>query len=110
MPDLAHSLSISGNSPHIIDADLLAGILAELSDAELNALEDDLDFCRFAGVPTERVLKLLGKMINLDEGWSAQLRVAAIPALPPADFLFKRSAIKRANRNTRAFQPLSYCA
>ena len=54
-----------------IDPAILETTLSRLSDKELSMLEDDLDFCNFAGVPSPRVLEVLAKVVDLDEGWKA---------------------------------------
>ena len=52
------------------DPSRLQAALSRLSDEELAALEDDLDFCNFTGVPSIRVLDLLKEFVDLDSGWS----------------------------------------
>ena len=110
MFDFAPDRRVDDVPPQIIDADSLACLLAMLDDDELAALEDDLDFCSFAGVPSARILKILSEITDLDAGWRRLLRAEATPVLPEADFSGKRPAVKRANRDTRAFQPLADCA
>lgn len=41
-------------------------IVASMSDAELLALEDDLDFYSFARVPSERILSIMRRTGALD--------------------------------------------
>lgn len=110
MFDFAPDRPVDGVPPEIIDADSLAGMLATLDDDQLAALEDDLDFCSFAGVPSARILKLLSEVTDLDPGWRRLLRAESNPDLPEADFSGQRPAVKRANRYSRAFQPLADCA
>ncbi|MDH5622522.1 MAG: hypothetical protein OEY74_10610 [Gammaproteobacteria bacterium] len=57
-----------------IDPTVLEATLSSLSDEELARLEDDLDFCNFAGVPSPQVLKVLEKVVELDDGWKTLLR------------------------------------
>lgn len=97
-------------SDAVIDDALLACDLANLSDRELAALGDDLDFCNFTGVPSTRLLKFLSGMIELDKSWSAQLLADQSLEVPKPDFSNQRPAVKRANRNSRGFQPLAHCA
>jgi hypothetical protein len=56
--------------------------LSKLSDAELAALEDDLDFCNFTGVPTVRVLDVLKDLTVLDKGWKRMLEKRDQTLLP----------------------------
>ncbi|MEM9427478.1 MAG: hypothetical protein AAGA06_12345 [Pseudomonadota bacterium] len=55
-----------------------------MTDDELAALEDDLDFCNFTGVPSIRVLRVLKELTVLDQGWRRMLDREASPALPSA--------------------------
>lgn len=110
MFDFAPCRPFDASSPENLDSDLLACVLARLSDDELATLEDDLDFCAFTGVPSLRILKLLREMTDLDAGWNAQLEAEADPDLPEADFSGQRPAVKRGNRNARGFEPLANCA
>lgn len=64
--------------------DRLQVVLASMSDEELEALEDDLDFCNFAGVPSARVLSVLTEVIDLDKGWERQLKRRDTPSVPIA--------------------------
>ena len=57
----------------IVDADTLSRRLEGLSNDELDALEDELNFCRFAGVPSPRILAILDQLTDLDAEWQAQL-------------------------------------
>jgi hypothetical protein len=57
-----------------LDQAVLRNALSELSDEDLESLEDDLDFCNFAGVPSGRVLEILEKVVELDEGWRRLLQ------------------------------------
>lgn len=66
----------------LFDEERLQAKLSNLSDAELAALEDDLDFCNFTGVPTLRVLELLKDLTDLDRGWRRMLEKKATPSLP----------------------------
>lgn len=67
-----------------IDPSVLASALSRLSDDELARLEDDLDFCNFAGVPSRRVLEILEKVVTLDEGWKNLLEKKAMLTVPEA--------------------------
>ena len=66
----------------IVDAESLSQAISSLADDELAALEDELDFCSFAGVPSTRILRILSKVTDLDPGWYRQLRVEADPVVP----------------------------
>lgn len=68
MFDCAYHFPFDEN-PGLIDREVLESKLARMSDAELAALEDDLDFCSFAGVPSARVLDVLGDLVELDSEW-----------------------------------------
>lgn len=68
----------------LFDETRLRAILAKMSDEELAALEDDLDFCNFTGVPSIRVLRVLKNLTVLDQGWKRMLEREATPALPSA--------------------------
>lgn len=57
-----------------IDPIMLQSALSHLSDEELTQLEDDLDFCNFAGVPSKRLLEVLEKVVELDDGWKQLLK------------------------------------
>jgi hypothetical protein len=66
-----------------IDQTQLHAALSALSDADLAALEDDLNFCSFTGVPTRRVLEVLNELIELDPDWArllAKRRRLNVPA------------------------------
>lgn len=67
-----------------LDQHRLREELAGMSDDELAALEDDLDFCNFTGVASARVLSVLNGVIELDEGWQKMLERNAAPDLPAA--------------------------
>ena len=69
-------------SADLFDQDRLQDALASMSDEELMALEDDLDFCNFTGVPSKRVLEVLKDVIVLDSGWKAMLSSKTGPVLP----------------------------
>lgn len=66
-----------------IDPVVLQSALSRLSDDELIQLEDDLDFCNFAGVPSKRVLEVLEEVVELDDGWKRLLsnkpRLVSVP-------------------------------
>ena len=66
----------------IVDAETLSQVLSSLADDELTALEDELDFCTFAGVPSTRILRVLSKVTDLDAGWDRQLRAEVDPVVP----------------------------
>ncbi|MCG6882237.1 MAG: hypothetical protein LJE62_00620 [Silicimonas sp.] len=71
-------------SADLFDQDRLQNALARMSDDELTALEDDLDFCNFTGVPSRRVLEVLKDLVDLDSGWKAMLASRTSPVLPSA--------------------------
>ena len=70
------------SDPNLIDQTSLKSRLSKLSDAELTALEDDLDFCSFTGVPTSRVLDVLKEEIELDAGWQLLAARRVTPSVP----------------------------
>ena len=58
-------------------------ILSSLDDAQLAALEDELDFCVFAGLPSQQILSIMDQLGELDESWRNMLDsnfTADIPA------------------------------
>ncbi len=66
----------------LFDQKRLESTLEHMSDEELDALEDDLDFCNFTGVPTVRVLEVLKDLTELDEGWERMLAAKSSPVVP----------------------------
>ena len=68
----------------LFDEDRLQARLARMSDEDLAALEDDLDFCNFTGVPSARVLDVLKDLTELDTGWKRLLDRRASPVVPTA--------------------------
>ncbi len=84
MFDLAYDFPFQASDPDLIDQETLEARLGRLSDAELSALEDDLDFCSFTGVPSARILDVLDLVTTLDTDWQ-KLRVNRVsPAVPAA--------------------------
>ena len=73
MFDFANDRQFDGETETIVDADTLSRRLEGLSNDELDALEDELDFCRFAGVTSPRILTILNQLTELDAQWQAQL-------------------------------------
>ncbi len=84
MFDICDELYISKLTPDVIDADDLARSLETLSDNELLALEDELDFCSFSGAPSPRILSLLERLNGLDAGWQRLLQNRREPQVPAA--------------------------
>ncbi len=82
MFDFASDHAVRSVPLDIVDAETLSQAISSLADDELAALEDDLDFCSFAGVPSTRILRVLSKVTDLDAGWDRQLRVEADPLVP----------------------------
>ena len=74
MFDFANDRPFDARTETIVDADTLSRRLEGLSNDELDALEDELDFCRFAGVPSPRILAILDQLTELDAEWQAQLK------------------------------------
>ena len=74
MFDIANDRQFDDLTDTIVDAETMAHALENLSNDELDALQDDLDFCRFAGVPSARILRILDRLTNLDADWQAQLQ------------------------------------
>lgn len=44
-------------------------VIASLSDSDLAALEDELDFFAFTGVPSDRMLQIMEQSGRLDDAW-----------------------------------------
>ncbi|MCV6592979.1 MAG: hypothetical protein OIF48_08520 [Silicimonas sp.] len=72
MFDFSNTRHVDGKT--IVDQTLLNNALAALSDEDLNQLEDELNFARFAGLPSARILSLLDELMELDSAWKAQLK------------------------------------
>ncbi len=68
----------------LFDEDRLQAKLSRMSDDDLAALEDDLDFCNFTGVPSARLLDVLKDLTVLDKGWQRLLDRNASPEVPTA--------------------------
>ena len=85
MFDLAYYFPFQASDPELIDHETLETRLGRLSDAELSALEDDLDFCSFTGVPSVRILDVLDLVTTLDTDWQ-RLRVSRTSPSVPAAF------------------------
>lgn len=66
----------------MLNENALAAKLYKLSDAELRALEDDLDFCGFTGMPTPRILRVLDEVGELDSQWQQLLAKDITPPVP----------------------------
>ena len=74
MFDIANDRHVDGApSEAVVDNDLLSRALTGLTDDELEQLEDELNFARFAGLPSQRILSMLDEMMELDSAWKAQL-------------------------------------
>ncbi len=73
MFDILSDRPVDGARSEAVDAKRLNNTLAHLSDAELDALADELDFCAFAGLPSTRILSVLDQVTQLDAAWAAQL-------------------------------------
>ena len=66
----------------MLDMNALTAKLRSLSDDELHALEDDLNFCGFTGLPTTRILRVLNDVGELDGQWQELLTKGVSPPLP----------------------------
>ena len=73
MFDVLPNRPVDGPCSEVVDTERLKEMLVHLSDAELEALEDELDFCAFAGLPSTRILSVLVQVTELDDAWAAQL-------------------------------------
>lgn len=49
----------------------LCDVIARLSDGDLAALEDELDFFAFTGVPSDRMLRIMKQAGRLDDAWQS---------------------------------------
>lgn len=72
MFDIENDCHVDGDKT-VMDQSRLSRALSGLSDAELDQLEDELNFANFAGLPSARILAMLDQMIDLDSAWKAQL-------------------------------------
>lgn len=68
--------------PDVLDEKALAATLYNLSDEDLHALEDDLDFCGFTGMPSTRILRVLEEVGALDGQWQQLLTRDVTPPVP----------------------------
>lgn len=55
----------------------MKSLLASLNDEELEAIADDLDFCRFTGVQSDRLTAVLRRIAAADPELQALLNDAA---------------------------------
>lgn len=85
------------------------GCVARLDDGELAALEDELDFYSFTGIPSQRMLTLMDKAGMLDDEWRGLLAsniAAEVPAvsdvIPRA--IHRRDAVRRPKPRARSGQ------
>lgn len=83
MLDLASPVELTGgvseNDAQYLE---LLDIIACLSDAELAALDDDLDFHRFTGMPSMLILETLDRLGELDAEWRPLLQTKLSVELP----------------------------
>lgn len=68
----------------MLDEKALAATLYALSDEELHALEDDLDFCGFTGMPSPLILRVLQEVGELDVQWEQILTKDVTAQVPQA--------------------------
>ena len=73
MFDTVSNRPVDGTAAQDVDADQLKSTIANLSDAELESLADELDFFAFAGLASTRILSVLDQVTDLDDAWAAQL-------------------------------------
>lgn len=84
----------------------MAEMIARLPDSELAALEDELDFFAFTGVPSQRMLRVLDKAGLLDDAWRA-LMAQDQRAVVPTVIRFRPMATHRRAQSRRLpFQAL----
>jgi hypothetical protein len=57
-------------------------IIGGMSDAELAALEDELNFYLFAGLPSHRILAIMDRAGILNPEWRKILQSEAVQSLP----------------------------
>lgn len=67
-----------------IDFDTLRQLTDAMDQHELEQLQDELDFCRFTGAPSPRVLRVLSMITELDAGWKKILDRAQPFKMPAA--------------------------
>lgn len=75
-------------------SEAMLSAISDLSDAELAALEDDLDFCHFAGVPSHRILAVMDRLGILDDKWRSLLEANYAPKTPPVAWSGQRPTLK----------------
>ena len=55
-----------------LEGEPLRRVISRMSDEELEALEDELDFADFAGAPGPRMVDILSTMSAHVKGWKAR--------------------------------------
>ena len=60
-------------APSLDDSFGIADLIATLPDSELAALEDELDFFAFTGVPSQRMLRIIEKAGQMDDAWRSYM-------------------------------------
>lgn len=84
----------------------LEDMIAQLNDAELAVLEDELDFFAFTGVPSKRMLEIMDQAGVLDDGWRLLLGAQEAPVVPKVLDFMPRASHRRGARRHQPFQDL----
>lgn len=85
----------------------LMNAIATLSNAELAALEDDLDFYTFTGMASQRMLDVLDHANLLDNGWQGLLAANLSPNVPKRRTIIPRAPHRRDGARHRPFLEIS---
>jgi hypothetical protein len=102
-PNLAFAFDLSGSAA---DANAFDRLVARLSDADLAALEDELDFYGFTGVPSQRMLDLMDRAGRLDGEWRELLSVDLQPCVPHVLDIRTKATHRRDATRRQPFQGL----
>jgi len=55
----------------------MKALFATLSDEDLTAIEDDLNFCRFTGLPSDRIQRMMTRVKTLPMADAASMQATA---------------------------------
>lgn len=84
----------------------LTDIITALDDAELAALEDDLNFFGFTGVPSRRILEIMDRAGALEGKWDKLLDGNYRPDIPEPIAFMPRATHRRGTVTRRPLRDL----